>query len=624
MDTMRITETGLVTMDKFTPPEIQTDFGKIALYDYQVDAVTKAINHCRESNDPAFINASVSSGKSLMIAAIANHFQRVNEAAEMQGFKASHKVLMVVRTGDLVQQNSDEAWSIRCKNSIWCAGLGVKSKVYNCVMGSEKSLFNALHKQLKDFRPTIILIDEMHNLNYDDESTQMMSMISEFKLRNPNLKIIGLSGTCYRGKESVLGSFWKKQLVDISREYLTKRGFVMPVEFGFGTGDAHYSSHLDGFTPDAVGDSDLTKEQLAELEKKILKEGTQTQAIMLDVMKIMQNRNCALFTVAGKKHAEEAAKYLPEGSYAIITEKTSTKDRLEIKRKCKSGEIKYVLQIATWLVGVSIERIDTIVILRMMGSYVQYEQLIGRSVRKLKQEDIDLGIIKNEGLVLDYTDTSAKMAEIMDSEELGKAEEARAKANDEDMIQCPKCGHMNSPKARRCSGIHNGERCDWFFSFKVCEDMRDDRTGLMMKKGCGAKNDPASKVCRCCGGFMKNPNDNLMNKAYTKDDLIDVISFNFGLTKSADKLIAQYKLKNGASAREIFDLSKLRKDKWRVGQWCSFVDAHVVDKIAAKALKSCRSNQIALNYAEHIRKPLRMTHRRNDKHFDVIARKEFE
>lgn len=609
-------------MNKFIVPEIQTEFGEIALYDYQVDAVTKAINHCRESTDPAYVSASVSSGKSLMIAAIAKHFQRVNEAALTQGFQANHQVLMLVRTGDLVKQNADEAWSIRCKNSIWCAGLGMKSKTYPCVMGSEKSVFNALHKQLKDFKPTILLIDEAHNLNYDDDSTQMMSLINELRIRNKNLRIIGLTGTAWRGRDKILGNFWKKELVDISRDYLTKRGFVMPVVFGFGTGEAHYSSNLDNFTPETEGDVDLTKAQLHEIEQKILKEGTHTQAIMLDLMKIMQNRNCALLTVSGKKHAEEAAKYLPEGSYAIITEKTSTKDRIDIKEKCNNGQIKYVLQIAVWLVGVSIPRIDTIGILRPMGSFVQYEQLIGRGVRKLKQPDIDAGIIKNECLVLDYTDTSAMMAELMDSDELGKAEEARAKANNEELMHCPQCGHENSLRARRCSGIHNGERCDYFFSFRTCDDMHDQRTGLLMKRGCGTKNDPASKVCRSCGGFLKDPNENLLNTAYTKDDLINVTDFTFGLTKAGDKLIAQYVLENGARAKQIFNIAS--KKQWERGSFYEFLKQHVVSKVTINKLYKCHNVHEAMKHAHEIRKPYQVTHRRNEKGWDILARKIFE
>lgn len=609
-------------MRRFEVPEIQTDFGSIKLYDYQIDAVKKAISHCRDSNDPAYISASVSSGKSLMIAAIAKHFQNVNKSAKAQGFNSSHKVLMIVRTGDLVKQNADEAWGIDCANSIWCAGLGLKRNAYDCLMGSEKSVFNALNKELKDFRPSIILIDEMHNLNFDDESTQMMSMINEFKSRNKNLKIIGLTGTPYRGRDRVLGDFWKKELIDISRRYLTDRGFVMPVSFGFGTGDAHYESSIDGVTPTSEGDVDLTKSQLLELEKKILKEGTRTQAIMLDVMKRMQNRNCALLTVSGRKHAEEAAKYLPEGSYAIITEKTSTMDRISIKEKCNRGEIKYVLQISCWLVGVSIPRIDTIVILRMMGSYVQWEQLVGRGVRKLKQHDIDAGIIKNECLVLDYTDTSSMMAEIVNNDELDRAENARAKANDEDLIECPKCGHENSPKARRCSNVIDGARCEFFFNAKICDDLYGAHTGRLIKKGCGAENDPSAKTCRSCGGFMKDPNEKLLNQAYTNEDLIPVESFTFGLTKAGDKVLAAYRLANGKIGRQVFDIAS--KERWRRAEWCKFVKEHCVNSVTIRALSSCRDPKKALQYAGEVRKPLAVTHRRNEKGFDLFARKKFE
>lgn len=609
-------------MNKFIVPEIQTKFGFIELYDYQVDAVTKAIDHCRASNDPAYIYASVSAGKSLMIAAIANHFQRVNQAAIAQGLNANHKVLMLVRTGDLVRQNSDEAWSIRCKNSVWCAGLGMKSSTYPCVMGSEKSVFNAMHKELADFRPTIILLDENHTMDYSNEDSQMMIMINEFKARNKSLKIIGLTGSPFRGRESIKGEFWKKELVTIDRKALTKRGFVMPVEFGFGIGDAHYESKLDGFAPEENGDCDLTKAQLSELEKKILKEGTKTHQIMLDVMKTMQNRNCALITLCGRKHCEDAAKYLPEGSYAIIDQSTPTKERLRIKERCNTGAIKYVLQIGCWSVGVSIPRIDTIVIMRMIGSMTLYEQLVGRGVRKLKHEDIDAGIIKNECLVMDYTDTSALMADLFDSEELGKAEESRAKANNEELMQCPVCGHENSLRARRCSGIsNNGERCDHFFSFKLCEDMHDTRTGLIMKKGCFTKNDPASRVCRSCGGFMKDPNEQLLNTAYSKDDLIPVTSFTFGLTKAKDKLLATYKLQNGKTARELFDIKS--REKWRRASWIKFVNAHCVSQVTKKALIACYTPEKAIKYKDEIRKPVAITHRVNNKCFDIIARKEF-
>lgn len=616
-------------MSKFIVPEIKTAFrGGVKLYDYQEEAVRLAIDHCRTSNDPAYIYASVSAGKSLMIAAIAYHFQRVNEAAMEQGFKASHEVLMLVGTAELVDQNAKEAWNIECKNSICCSGIIAKKDrkkpVFKCVMGSTVSTFNEIDNLLAETRPTILLLDECHTAGYENEDAVIMKVIDELKRRNPNLKIIGFTGSPWRGRERILdGGFWKKELARYDREYLTKRGFVMPVEFGFGVGDTHYDSYLDGFTPDTEGDNDLTKSQLAELEKKILKEGTKTHQIMLDIMKVMQNRNCALITCAGRRHCEDAAQYLPEGSYAIITEKTSVKERMRIKDKCNTGEIKYVLQIGCWTVGVSIPRIDTIPILRMIGSITQYEQLIGRGVRKLKQHDIDAGIIKNECLVLDYTDTSATMAELMDSDELGKAEEARAKANNEELMQCPSCGHENSLRARRCSGIDNhGHRCEYFFSFKECTDMHDSRTGLLMKRGCRVKNDPASKVCRGCGGFMKDPNENLLNTAYSKDDLIPVTNFTFGLTKSADKLIAQYHLQNGTYAKQIFDIKS--KEKWRRAEWFTFIKSHIVNKLTVNKLYKCYDVHEIMKHAHEVRAPIAVSHRVNNKGFDLVARKVFE
>lgn len=616
-------------MSKFIVPEIQTEFvNGVELYDYQEEAVNLAIEHCRTSKDPAYIYASVSAGKSLMIAAIANHFQRVNESAKVQGFSANHQVLMLVGTAELVKQNGEEAWGINCKNSVCCSGLIAKSHrqrpAFSCVMGSNQSVFNELGNLLDDIRPTILLLDECHTVCYDNEEAVIMKAINELKQRNPNLRIIGFTGSPWRGRERIIDSdFWGKELARYDREYLTKRGFVMPVEFGFGVGDVHYDSNIDGFSPDSEGDGDLTKSQLAALEKEILKEGTKTHEIMLDIMKVMENRNCALITCSGKKHCELAAQYLPDGSYAIITEKTSVKERLKIKEKCNSGEIKYVLQIGCWTVGVSIPRIDTIPIMRLIGSITQYEQLIGRGVRKLKKPDLDDGIKKTECLVLDYTDTSAMMSELIDSDELGKAEESRAKANQEELMQCPKCGHENSMRARRCSGISDkGDRCDWFFSFKTCSDMYNMRTGLVMKLGCGTQNDPASKVCRGCGGFMKDPNENLLNTAYSKDDLIPVEKFTFGLTKAKDKVLATYKLANGKTARELFDVSK--KDKWIRGSWFKFIKAHCVNKVTIQKLTRCYNAATALECAREIRAPKEVTHRVNGKGFDIMARKVFE
>lgn len=621
--------------NKFIVPKFNFNFGDgFSAYDYQIEAFNRVFDHIRESDDPAYIYASVSAGKSLLIAMIAKHFQNVNEAAKMQGFKSNHQVLMIVRTGELVKQNAEEAWDIGCKNSIWCSSLIPKSHreppAFKIIMGSEQSVYNSINNDLGYIRPTILLLDEAHSFAYDNEDSVLYKTIEILKERNPKIKIIGLTGSPWRGRESIInGGFWKKELIKIDRPYLTKRGFVMPVEFGFGTGETHYDSLFDNYSPEEDGNVDFSDSQLAAMEARILEEGTRTQLIMLDVMKKMQNRNVALITCSGRKHCDEAAKYLPKGSYAIIDKDTPVKQRLLIKEKCNNGELKYVLQIGTWTVGVSIPRIDTIVIMRLIGSMTLYEQLIGRGVRKLKKHDVELGIIKNECLVLDYTDTSAIMAELFSSDELDKAEKKRAEQNDEDMIECPKCHTLNSPKARRCCGDDgNGDRCDFFFSSKICEDMYDQRTGLLIKKGCGAENDPSARVCRCCHGFMKDPNENLINTAYSKDQMVAVKHFAVGLTKDGSKIVATYKLDKftekgrPVTAREIFDVTD-RSKKFKIAKWREFVNAHISNKTIARKVAGIKDPKAVMEYAKLFQSPTMVTHRVNDNKWDIIARKEF-
>ena len=121
---------------------------------------------------------------------------------------------------------------------------------------------------------------------------------------------------------------------------------------------------------------------------------------------------------------------------------------------------------------------------------------------------------------------------------------------------------------------------------------------------------------------MKDPNENLLNSAYTKDDLIPVVNFSFGLTKAADKLIAQYELANGAKPKQIFDIKS--KEKWRRAEWYQFLQQHVVNKVTVNKLYKCYDVHEAMKHAHEVRKPYQVTHRKNERGFDLIARKLFE
>lgn len=468
------------------------------------------------------------------------------------------------------------------------------------------------------------------DLTSDEPTTVYAKTIIELRKRclsvnGKELRIIGFTGSPFRHTTPIVGPFWKKQVCDISSDYLVKRGFLVPTIFGDISGDTMYD--LSEFHSDGQdGAADYTSEQMKAMQKEILSQGSKTQKIMLDVMARTVNRNGVLITCSGKKHCEEAAKYLPEGSYVIVTESMGMKAREKALEDAKNARVKYVFQIGCLTTGVDCSYWDTSVLLRKIGSLTLLIQLLGRGMRLLKDFLYERGIRKDDHLVLDYTDTMAELGGLYNDPILEAADLAKAK-KDNSTQQCPNCGTENSPRARRCIGddATTGDgRCEYFFSFKTCDDRVIDGVGKI--KGCGAMNDPCARQCRKCGQQIYDPNAKLNERFYTDDDYVDVTRFKVEPTKSGEGLLYRYWYeKDGKthSARELFMIT--RKEPFIRNIWkAKGVVPHVRDPMMKGKLIHCTSVEKAMGYAALIAAPLRITHRVNDKGGDIINRKVFE
>ena len=183
--------------------EIPT-LGKITPYPFQWELVQNIINHIRKQlkreikPTPAYINAFVSSGKTIVAGAVANHCSKVGA-----------KLLVLARTGELVEQDQEEIWNMDSPCSIYSASLGRKSTHFNTVVGTEGTVANALNGDFSQWIPHIILIDEAHQVPWQDVIEKGDScyskIINHFQLLNPNVVIIGMTGSPYRGIESIRG-----------------------------------------------------------------------------------------------------------------------------------------------------------------------------------------------------------------------------------------------------------------------------------------------------------------------------------------------------------------------------------------------------------------------------------
>ena len=607
------------------PPEECMTFGKLTNRGYQQFAFNKIIEHVKTSTDPAVCVASVGAGKTVIIAALAKH------VTDKGG-----KVLVLSRQGEIIFQDSQDAWLAECKNSIYSASLGIKSTAYPAIFGSEGSVFRSLEKdmlycgiiesteppaepsKLYDFVADLIMIDEAHMVNFEEPDSQYMKIIAEIQRRNPKVRIIGLTGTDFRGVKPIIGEtdfyFWKKRLTNISTEYLTNKEFLVPCSFGFGSGESSYD--LSEFRSEGnLGTQDYTLEQMRKMERLMLKAETTTEKIMFEVIEKAKTRNCVLITCAGKKHCKEAARFLPEGSYAIITEEMSTKKRKEALDLAFDGKLKYLLQIGCLTTGVNIPLIDTIVILRKIGSLTLLVQLIGRGLRLLKDFQEDAGIIKNDCLVLDYSDTLSELKDLYDNPILENADFSKAK-DEHELIMCPRCGTENSKFAVRCRGESGGVRCDFFWKSRICEPFYIN--GRLVDSGCGTENAPTARQCRNCDNTLIDPNANLSRKHYSSKDYKPLLKFDMKPTKNNGVLV-EYHMPNDEVASIFytpFSTNQVAKRIW----YNKFVKNHANTPELKKKVRAMRNAGEMCSIKSQLDTIAAITHRRNDKGESVITK----
>lgn len=586
---------------------------------------------------PSFVTASVGAGKTIMIAMIARRFQDM-------GWEG----LVIARQGEIIEQDAEELWNLSVKNSLFSASLGRKSTAYPLIAGTEGTIINGLFDKkdengnvteksmLSDFVPRYILVDECHQMNWEDivsgePTTQYGVIMTELNRRckekhGHDVIVIGYTGSPFRGTDSIKGPYWKHEIVNIDTKYLVDSGFLVPTIFGAPDVD-ELKYDLHEFESSGVdGVQDFTDAQLKEMEKEILEQGTLTQKIMLKVMELTKDRLGVLVTCAGKKHCKEAAKYLPEGSYSIVTEDMGPKARRKALKDAATGRKKYTLQIGCLTTGVNIPYWDTSVILRKIMSLTLLTQLLGRPMRSLKKDQIEAGLIKEDHLCLDFTGTMFELGSLYEDPILEEAEAQRSKRSGE-QVPCPKCGTMNSPYARRCIGkdpLSPDGRCEEFFSYIRCGF---DKHGIrIFDDGCGTKNDPTARYCRHCDHVLRDPNAALNERAYTDNEWADVMDFKVQLTKDGEGILYRYWInrcdgKEGWATEVFYPYGGATHMKNMFKAKAIF--PHLDDKSMAGKILKCQNAKQFMMYAGLIKAPKRITHRINDKGRDIIHRKDF-
>jgi DNA repair protein RadD len=446
---------------------------------YQNDAIKECWDALKKNDDPVLLMASVGAGKSLMLAHIL-----------LKIMKAGKRALCLVNNAELVRNNHATFQSEGGIASIYCAALGTKDCSSGIIFGTPQTILNGVKngEPISKIVFNLVVVDEAHAINYANDSNLFMRILRHYKHQYQHMRLLGATGTNFRFKGSEIvgdNALFKSQVGNITTEQLINQGFLVRPSFSVDP-----NLVLD-FSSVRIKQNGLFDSK--QLEDVVTKSARLTELICKQVVHIMesQGRRGVFFFATTKKHAYEIFSHLPPDQSAIILGETPQDERTEILEKARTGCIKYLVNIAIISVGVDVPSYDTIAYLRPTESLVLLVQTMGRVLRLSP----DTG--KSEALVLDF---SANIDRHRDWDN-PILEDAVAQTIDKDkplVILCPCCQTMNTEHARRCVGVPDDKRCDYYFEFKPCTNQK-----------CQEQNDISSRHCRACGQELIDPNEKL-------------------------------------------------------------------------------------------------------------------
>jgi DNA repair protein RadD len=489
---------------------------------YQSQAHDAAIDWIKKCTDPCVLELPTGSGKSLIVAAIANTLHKVSSGKH---------ILCLVPSKELLEQNAEKYRDTGNQCSLFSASVGETCLKHPVVFGTPVSVKNKIHRFGAKF--CAVVLDEAHRI-----TPTVKSIIESLVACNPNLRVIGLSATPYRlgdgyiyrmdehgnahGNDKTKNPYFTARVFTVYARDLIQQGYLTKPVIG-----AINSGHYETLEMQL---NSMGKFAKADVDRAYHGQGRLTSAIVGDIVSQAVNRQGVMIFAATVQHAGEVMESLPPSLSCIVTGETPKLEREQILQKFKSRKLKYLVNVSVLTTGFDCVHVDLIAILRATESVSLLQQIIGRGLR------IDNN--KNDCLILDYAENISRHCpdgdlfnpEIEASSNCGTGEAIEA--------QCPECrainqfapvineakheidingyfidlegirleteyGDMPAHHGRRCFGqvmnkaIRKLVRCPYRWTFKPCPH-------------CEAENDIAARYCCECKGELIDPNSKLI------------------------------------------------------------------------------------------------------------------
>lgn len=483
-----------------------------------------------------------------------------------------------------------------------------------------------------------VLVHNCHQVPWDEPESQAMKTLLHFYRLRPHLRVIGMTGSPFRGIDSIIGPFWQKfasiEPDDpfypeggvgngvISTEAMLDGGWIVGPQFGVPIAHGYDFSSVDWNVDD-------------ERELNRLTESEQLLAeILREVIAISSKRKGVLIFASTKRHARNIAKMLvmlgvPEEWVGLVVDSTPEKDKTRILKAAQTGEIKFTVNVGVLTTGINVPWWDTLCFLRPIGTLTLLTQAIGRVLRLLigpdeipmierdaltaeERKDLIAASDKPDALILDFAGVMDRLGKLYENPVLEQAELERAKKQHETIL-CPECGEENSMHARRCIATDRNtkKRCEHFWSFRLCPN-------------CGEKNDVVARQCRNqeCAAELIDPNEKLSKTHFKDAEAIPVVSMDLSCGPGG-ALYVKWELSDGRKPIEIYYPNASKNPLVTTRAWFnSFCKEHVESEKGQFMARRMKNTQ-AVAMKTIFRVPTHIIARQNDKGKWTVGKRYF-
>jgi len=417
---------------------------------YQAEAVAAVYNHLRKRDDNPCVVIPTAGGKTPVMATICR-----DAVQQWDG-----RVLILAHVKELLEQAADKlhamAPDLWNRIGIYSAGLKSRDTEHPIIVAGIQSVYRRA-TELDRF--DLILIDEAHMLPPDGEG-MYRTFLSEARIVNPNVRLIGLTATPYRmttgmicGPENLLNHV----CYEVGVRELIVQGYLCPLKTKAGRRKVDTSGlHLRG------------GEFIAGEVEALMDDDSLVRSACREIVDQTQDRHSVLIFAVGVQHALHVQKVLGEMGHecGFVCGETLPFERTETLRRFKAGTLKYLVNVNVLTTGFDAPNIDCVALLRPTNSPGLYYQMVGRGFR--------LHPSKENCLVLDFGGNILRHGPV-DALEIKERATGTGEAPAKECPQCqavihaayslcPECGYEFPPPKRQqhdheasTAGILSGE-----------------------------------------------------------------------------------------------------------------------------------------------------------------------